>query len=699
MCQQFMFFQMGATGRIKRVRAHTYAKRKETVSRWRKILENGTNIPLPPETVWAPKFPHLKWPPMCKETIVSQRKWKSSNFPHQPLPDSVTGLVDVDVWNAKVKELSSIATPPLGLITIMKEVAHQLTSGANSRVKFPGTVLTSSKNIIPLPSKQIPRVIDALASFTSKGHISGPLFDMNTMKLKINPIMAVDKPGGHIRVVGNLKHPNGFSFNEGICEDEKAIWPVEMTNAKDIANMIIDAGQGSMLACTDMKDAYKMIPVDLSQRNLQAYKFCGAVFIELKLIFGDKLACLFFDRFHYCILNAFVYPEAPMHRSAQGRTVDDIPSVVPEVAKERLCKFVEAYRSSLKSLKIEAADDDPTCTKAFDMSQDGEVLGTRFNTIEMTWSMPHGKLHKLINQLRSLAEGKVYPLRELESIVGKLTYISGLCPPLLNLLGSSIHAMAEHLEELSGDGNQIPDHDRDYPQFIPSEGMKQDLLMVAAILVDSFENPLPIMRPDPVAPLISVPVYTDASGKVKGPDAPCLGIFFPPFEGMHGAAFSIPFSRDFLLQSNGTCLILDTTTTLEALGVLVSLAIHPHRVVSREVHFKIDNVAIVYSFRKRRSSDRLANTIIRASFLVAGALNCKLFVSWKPRRSCRSTCIADDLTHGNFQSALDYDRHSILHQYKTFPPPIEAWMERAVESRDLGHEILNWMWSEYKDLF
>ena len=156
-------------------------------------------------------------------------------------------MVNVDVWNAKIKELSSKSAPPLGLIKIMKEVAHQLTNGANSRVKFPGTVLTSSKNIIPQPSKQIPRIIDALASFTSKGHISGPLFDMDTTKLKINPIMAVNKPGGHIRVVGNLKHPNGFSFNEGICEDEKDIWPVEMTNAKDIANMILDSGQGAML--------------------------------------------------------------------------------------------------------------------------------------------------------------------------------------------------------------------------------------------------------------------------------------------------------------------------------------------------------------------------------------------------------------------------------------------------------------------
>ena len=691
-------FQMGAHTSPNNLLVHSSTKRRETVVRWRTILEKGLSIPQPPETVWSPKHPVIKWPSMFKEKKVSRRKWKQSNFPHRILPDTVSGQVSVKVWNAKIEELSSQDDPPQGLISIMKDVAQQLINGASSRVNYPGTVLTSSKNIIPQPREQIPRIIDALASFTSKGHMAGPLFDVDAQSLKINPIMAVKKPGGHIRVVGNLKHPSGYSFNEGIAEEEKDIWPVEMTNAKDVASMILDAGQGAWLACTDMKDAYKMIPVDLSQRKLQAYSFCGAIFIELKLIFGDKLACLFFDRLHYCILNAFVYPEAPMHKASQGRTVDDIPSVVPEVAEAKLRQFVKTYRCKLKCLNIEAADNDPTCTKAFDMSQEGEVLGTRFNTNQLTWSMPHDKLYRLITQLRRLAEGKTYSLRDLESIVGKLNYISGLCPPLLNFLGTPIQAISEHLEEWSVEGTLAQEVDRDLARFTPSQFMKQDLLMVAAILVDSFENPLPIMRPDPTPPLSAVPVYTDASGKINGVDVPSLGIFFPPFDGMYGAAFSIPFSRDFLLQSNGTGLVADTTTTLEALGVLASLAIHPHRLAGREVHFRIDNVAVVYSFRKRRSNDRLANTIIRASYLVAGALNCKLFVTWSPRRSSRSTCVADDLTHGDFQSAYEYDRKSVLYKYNSFPPPIETWMEKAVERRDLGHDVLFWMKCEFGKL-
>ena len=580
----------------------------------------------------------------------------------------------------------------------MLEVGHQLTFGVDSGVEHPGTSCTQSPNFFPDPEAQIPRVIDALASFTSKGHMAGPLFNKDESELKINSIMAVKKPGGHVRVIGNLKSPEGFSFNDGISEEKKKIWPVCQASAMDFAVRILNAGPGSYMACSDLKDAYKMMPVSLQQRKLQAFKLCGAIFIDMKLIFGDKLACMYFDRFHHCFLEAFVYPGSPMHRGAQGRTVDDVTTVVPACARQSLVNFVHNYRQALQSIGGEAAEDDSECVKAFDCSKRGEVLGVVFDTDHMTWSLPHGKLHKIITQLRALANGVTYSMRELEVIIGKMSYLCRLWPPFLSLLGSSLHTLSEHASQLSGKGEGISGESRDFVQFLPSSHLRQDLLMAAAILVDTFHNPLPIVDPDPPIPLHAVEVYTDASGSVKCPSFPSLGIFISPSEGMHSAAFSIPFSTDFLLQSNGTGLIAETTSTLEALGLLVPLVIYPHRFVGREVHILIDNLAVVSSFHKRRSNDRLAETIIKAAYLVAGALNCRLFVSWIGRRSTRSTCIADDLTHVDFSSALQYDCHALTVFYEDFPPPISKWMEGAVEYRDLGHDIIHWMKEEFPSM-
>ena len=40
---------------------------------------------------------------------------------------------------------------------------------------------------------------------------------------------------------------------------------------------------------------------------------------------------------------------------AQDKTVDDVPAVAPESAKEALKKFVETYRTTLSKLDIKAA--------------------------------------------------------------------------------------------------------------------------------------------------------------------------------------------------------------------------------------------------------------------------------------------------------------------------------------------------------
>jgi len=454
------------------------------------------------------------------------------------------------------------------------------------------------------------------------------------------------------------------------------------------------------MACSDLRDAYKMIPVTKRQRNLQAYKFCGAVFIELKLVFGDKMACQFFDRLHHTILEAFVYPSCSFPPLAQGRTVDDIPSVVPEIAKQSLVKFVGTYRASLEKLNIKAAADDPTCTKAFDCSTSGEILGIRFDTKTFTWSLPHDKLYRLVVELRELADSsKRYSLRQLQKILGKLNHISQLCPPLKTLTSDATMMLSNHINALTDKTGELSDMQRDAYSFTPTPDITKDLLLVAAIIADTHQHPLPIMDPDPSPPLSAVPIFTDASGKIGGKTSPALGILFPSHDLQHSAAYSLPFLTDFLLSSSGSSLVANTTSTLEALGILLPMMVDPFRCVGRSLHFHIDNIAVVFSFKKRRSHDRLAHTIIRAAYLIAGALACTLYVSWIPRRSNLCSKIADDLTHGDFSSVGMLDKHAFTRAYETFPPPIRGWMKSPQYDRDLGHKAISWMTSYYKNLF
>ena len=225
---------------------------RETVNRWLTILGEVLEVSPPPETVWKPKFPDIQWPKMIQEKGLTPYDWERSNFPRRELQEFISGNINSQAWHDKIVQLSQSNNPPWGLIRTMMEVETQLTSGVNSGVKHPGTTRTHSPNLFQDPEVQIPRVVDALASFTSKGHMAGPLFPKDETLLKINSIMAVNKPGGHVRVVGNLKHPVGLSFNDGISDEEKKLWPVIQATAADFAKRILNAGNGLKMACTNL---------------------------------------------------------------------------------------------------------------------------------------------------------------------------------------------------------------------------------------------------------------------------------------------------------------------------------------------------------------------------------------------------------------------------------------------------------------
>ena len=90
-----------------------------------------------------------------------------------------------------------------------------------------------------------------------------------------------------------------------------------------------------------------------------------------------------FDRFHQCIISFFVALQAPLPLAWMGRTVDDVPTVVPHGAKELQAEFVREYRQQLNRLNIKAAANDPERLKAFDGELIGEVLGVWFDSEAM----------------------------------------------------------------------------------------------------------------------------------------------------------------------------------------------------------------------------------------------------------------------------------------------------------------------------
>ncbi len=90
---------------------------------------------------------HTK-PDITKTHHLTQSQWAMTNFPSCPLPSSVTGVVDIPAWDAKITELLETEQVNKGLVDLMLKVRHQLSEGADSHVGSPGTTLTQGTNWI-----------------------------------------------------------------------------------------------------------------------------------------------------------------------------------------------------------------------------------------------------------------------------------------------------------------------------------------------------------------------------------------------------------------------------------------------------------------------------------------------------------------------------------------------------------------------
>ena len=158
------------------------------------------------------------------------------------MPSSALGVVDNTAWDKRISELLDSQEVNHGLVRLMQEISIQLSQGVDSHVTNPGCTLTHGQNWFsrgsPAENATV-KVIDALASFTRAGHVvvAGPLFNEDHSEYKINPIMAIKKPGGHVRVVGNLKWPPSQSFNDGIPEEKLSDWPVSMMTASKFSKL------------------------------------------------------------------------------------------------------------------------------------------------------------------------------------------------------------------------------------------------------------------------------------------------------------------------------------------------------------------------------------------------------------------------------------------------------------------------------
>ena len=139
-----------------------------------------------------------------------------------------------------------------------------------------------------------PEVVDKkLKKELELGRLWGPLdvppfSDFVICPLGIRP----KKSPGEFRVIHDLSFPyNGNSVNDGIPREQAT---VQYSSVYDAIQAILFYGNGCYLAKTDIRSAFRIIPISPKNYHLLGFKWRGKYFFDKCLPMGASSSCAIF---------------------------------------------------------------------------------------------------------------------------------------------------------------------------------------------------------------------------------------------------------------------------------------------------------------------------------------------------------------------------------------------------------------------
>jgi hypothetical protein len=623
-----------------------------------------------------PRLPDYQLPP-------SPDFWKT--FPTQRLPSHPSSSINYIRLGAIIKQHRSLLS--MGQCLRADRVVHDLQYGSD--VKFQKNLPSARISNTPSVFVHGEEFSDTLAWWVRQGYVAGPFTAPPFRDLRTNAMMAVAQRN-KIRIIMNLSAPEGDSYNDAI--DELALEKVVMSSARLFGYSIMDCGRHARMWKFDMGDAYKTIPSAQSDLRLQGFFWLGKFFIELKKVFGSKETVSAYDRLNNTLVSVAA-ASAGLSKQLIHRTLDDVPVVTP-ASSEAGPVFAEVYSGICAQIGASLAPQCPNLEKAFSDSTQGTVLGIRFDTDSLTWSISKEKKFKILDRIRGPIMGHHIGLNDLQKLIGSLNDVGQMCP-FLRGFRQPLHSFLVSFK----DAKEV---------MLPAPPEVKKDLRIWAVAMDTAAAGLPIpSRPSHHLPSAIVFV-SDASGAQFNK---CQGRFVTiPFDGERGAASinaiekddlwfyaSVTFSKSFLLEARDSsdhaygC----KSSTLEAIGLILPFLGCPALLIGREVSLLTDNEALVHGWPKRRvPHDTSVSIFLRALHMIAAFLGASVEVRHLPRVSTPSAELADALTRST--TTLECHRQTVSSAPPVrIPQALYDWLQSPNEDWNLSYELLSQVQAQF----
>ncbi|MES9971263.1 MAG: reverse transcriptase domain-containing protein, partial [Candidatus Thiodiazotropha sp.] len=250
------------------------------------------------------------------------------------------------------------------------------------------------------------------------GRLKGPFSSPPFKNIQISPIGCIPKKSpGDFRLIHHLSYPPGSSINDGIMPE---LASVSYCSFDDAVNALLKLGRGALMSKTDIESAFRLIPVHPSDHELLGYKWQSQFYYDCCLPFGCRSSPAIFERFSTAI--EWI---AKKHLSIPDiiHILDDFFMIGPP-ASERCLHYLTSFLTFCKKVGIPIKAEKtvyPTTCITF--------MGLELDSVKMEARLPPDKLSKARELLRKYCNKRKIRLRDLQSIIGYLSFCCNVVPP------------------------------------------------------------------------------------------------------------------------------------------------------------------------------------------------------------------------------------------------------------------------------
>ena len=244
----------------------------------------------------------------------------------------------------------------------------------------------------------------------------GPFQQPPMPDLMCFPIRMVPKKDSiEMRMIMHLSYPYGNSINDFINEDKASI---HYQQFDDAIKLVVKQGRFCWLAKGDLKSVFKLAPIKYDDLVCLGIYFDGQYYVDLTLLFGSAISCAIFED----ISSLFHWLFEQITRVQFIHYLDDYLMGHHQLQQCTLAFFTKQAMSNEIGLPLSPE-------KLVPPTQCLNFLGLGIDTIRMVITVPEDKKKDIIACLQSALHAKKPWAKQLQSLAGKLNFITKAVPP------------------------------------------------------------------------------------------------------------------------------------------------------------------------------------------------------------------------------------------------------------------------------